>query len=148
MPAPAGGVLVVSSAVVTYVNGSVKLSAGLDGGLITSHGAIDADGTRFLLGWTIAGPSSLASSRAGDDEGMLRMLVLGRGADGAVKELKIESLGHTVTPSTITYLDDGVVFVGSFSGDSQVRCQSAPPILDIRTAGEAERYGERERVVC
>ncbi len=35
--------------------------------------------------------------------------------------LKLEALGRTSAPSTLTYLDNGVVFVGSCSGDSQVR---------------------------
>ena len=35
--------------------------------------------------------------------------------------LKLEALGRTSAPSTLTYLDNGVVFVGSCSGDSQAR---------------------------
>ena len=39
----------------------------------------------------------------------------------AVVGLKLENLGRTSAPSTLTYLDNGVVFVGSCSGDSQAR---------------------------
>jgi DNA damage-binding protein 1 len=59
----------------------------------------------------------------GDEDGTLRMLVLVR--DGTlVKELKLEVLGATVSPSALSYLDDGVVYVGSLYGDSQV-CSAA-----------------------
>ena len=47
----------------------------------------------------------------------------------AVVGLKLEVLGRTSAPSTLTYLDNGVVFVGSCSGDSQAR-RPAPPFLD------------------
>ena len=43
----------------------------------------------------------------------------------AVVGLKLEVLGRTSAPSTLTYLDNGVVFVGSCSGDSQARRAAA-----------------------
>ena len=60
------------------------------------YGAIDPDGSRYLLG---------------DHDGTLYLLVILH--DGKkVKELKIERLGETSIPSTLSYLDNGVVFVG------------------------------------
>ena len=42
-----------------------------------------------------------------------------------VSSLKLEPLGRTPAASTISYLDSGVVFVGSAFGDSQlIRCGS------------------------
>ncbi len=49
-----------------------------------------------------------------------------------VSALKLEPLGRTPAASTISYLDSGVVFVGSAFGDSQlIRCarHSAPHVL-------------------
>ncbi len=38
-------------------------------------------------------------------------------------------LGRTSAPATLTYLDNGVVFVGSCAGDSQlVRLHATPPV--------------------
>ena len=63
---------------------------------IVCYGAIDPDGSRYLLG---------------DHDGTLYLLVILH--DGKkVKELKIERLGETSIPSTLSYLDNGVVFVG------------------------------------
>lgn len=42
------------------------------------------------------------------------------GGDGEVLGLRLEPLGRTPAASTISYLDSGVVFVGSSFGDSQL----------------------------
>jgi hypothetical protein len=44
----------------------------------------------------------------------------GRGGGGEVLGLRLEPLGRTPAASTISYLDSGVVFVGSSFGDSQL----------------------------
>ncbi len=68
---------------------------------------MDEDGSRYLLG---------------DYVGNLYLLVLQHDGEH-VAGLKVEPLGRTSAPSTLTYLDNGVVFVGSSGGDSQlVRC--------------------------
>ena len=69
---------------------------------------IDPDGSRYLLG---------------DMAGHLYMLLLVREdrADGPViKDLKLELLGETTIPESMTYLDNGYVYVGSRLGDSQL----------------------------
>ena len=69
---------------------------------------IDKDGSRFLLG---------------DMAGHLYMLLLVKEdrADGPViKDLKLELLGETTIPESMTYLDNGYVYVGSRLGDSQL----------------------------
>ena len=48
------------------------------------------------------------------------MLVFVRDARGVAKELKLEPLGRTCIASTVSYLDEGVVYLGSCAGDSQV----------------------------
>ena len=56
--------------------------------------------------------------------GRLFMLLLEKEEkmDGSmvVKDLKVELLGETVTSECITYLDNGVVYIGSRLGDSQL----------------------------
>lgn len=60
-------------------------------------GRVDVDGSRYLLG---------------DEVGGLHMLVLVHDGEKVVG-LKLEALGRTSAPSTISYLDSGVVFVVS-----------------------------------
>ena len=70
---------------------------------------MDANGSRYLLG---------------DMAGRLFMLLLEREEkmDGtvSVKDLKVELLGETTIAESITYLDNGVVYIGSRLGDSQL----------------------------
>ena len=75
---------------------------------ITCYCTIDPDGSRFLLG---------------DMAGHLYMLLLESEdrVDGPViKDLKLELLGETTIPESMTYLDNGYVYVGSRLGDSQL----------------------------
>lgn len=65
--------------------------------------------------------SMLFPLRSGDARGGLHLLVLEGRPQGAVSDLTVRPLGFTSTPSALAYLDDGVVFVGSQRGDSQVR---------------------------
>ena len=60
-----------------------------------------------------------------DGHGELSMLLLD--SSGAAVSLKIEPLGRVNIPSAIAYLDDGVIFVGSTYGDSQLVKLSAEP---------------------
>ena len=75
-----------------------------------AFGKVDEDGSRYLLG---------------DHLGNLLLLVLQH--DGShVVALKTEPLGCISAPSTISYLDNGVVYIGSSFGDSQlVRARSS-----------------------
>ena len=78
-------------------------------------GRIDEDGSRYLLG---------------DYLGRLYLLVLVN--DGSsVLSLQLEPLGRISPPSTLAYLDNGVVFVGSTCGDSQLVC---PSLTHMRTS--------------
>lgn len=58
-------------------------------------GRVDQDGSRYLLG---------------DSLGKLHMLVLSHDSQRVVG-LKLEALGRISAPSTLSYLDSGVVFV-------------------------------------
>ena len=70
---------------------------------------MDNNGSRYLLG---------------DMAGRLFMLLLDKeekmDGTGAVKDLKVELLGETTIAECITYLDNGVVYIGSRLGDSQL----------------------------
>eukprot|EP00962_Isochrysis_galbana_P041698 scaffold15383_cov61-Isochrysis_galbana.AAC.2 len=52
---------------------------------------------------------------------MLYVLALTLSPPGAVTQLHLERLGNASAPSALCYLDNGVVFLGSCSGDSQAR---------------------------
>jgi DNA damage-binding protein 1 len=88
---------------------ALDAAVGVDGQLkvtihVQAYGKVDEDGSRFLLG---------------DHLGNLLLLVLQH--DGAaVLGLKTEPLGAISAPSTISYLDNGVVYIGSSFGDSQL----------------------------
>ena len=85
-----------------------------------SYAQIDDDGSRYLLG---------------DYLGGLHLLVLAC-VDGSVVGLKLQYLGTTSAASALCYLDNGVAFVGSRSGDHQlIRLHSEP--VGSGTAGAA-----------
>lgn len=82
-----------------------------------------------------------------------------------VKDLKVESLGEISIPECITYLDNGVLFIGSRHGDSQLVKLSSNanengsyvvpmetftnlgPILDICVV-DLERQGQGQMITC
>ncbi|GER24636.1 DNA damage-binding protein 1 [Striga asiatica] len=69
-----------------------------------AYGRVDVDGSRYLLG---------------DHNGLLHLLVITHDRE-KVTGLEIELLGKTCIASSISYLDNDVVFVGSSYGDSQM----------------------------
>ena len=50
VPAPFGGVVILGASLVAYVNGAVEHAVGVEYTTYTCYGAIDSDGSRFLLG--------------------------------------------------------------------------------------------------
>lgn len=63
--------------------------------VVQAVGRVDPDGSRYLLGDTL---------------GNLHMLVLSHDSQRVVG-LKLEALGRISSPSSLSYLDSGVVFV-------------------------------------
>ncbi|GAX83262.1 hypothetical protein CEUSTIGMA_g10688.t1 [Chlamydomonas eustigma] len=106
VPQPLGGVIVVGESLVSYLSfGSQTLRAApIKPTSITAVGRIDADGSRYLLS---------------DYLGNLYLMVLAHDRVTALG-IKIEILGQTCIARSLSYLDDGVVFVGSRTGDSQL----------------------------
>lgn len=114
---------------------------------------MDASGLRYLLG---------------DMAGHLFMLFLEveqKGDIGVVKDLKVEQLGEISIPECITYLDNGVLFIGSRMGDSQLiklnskadengsyvtlmeTFTNLAPIVDMCVV-DLERQGQGQLVTC
>ncbi|KAL6546328.1 DNA damage-binding protein 1a [Orobanche minor] len=111
-----------------------------------AYGRVDADGSRYLLG---------------DHNGILHLLVITHERE-KVTGLKIELLGETSVASSISYLDNAVVFVGSSYGDSQLnlhpdakgsyvevleRYVNLGPIVDFCVV-DLERQGQGQVVTC
>lgn len=107
VPEPFGGVIAVGDDSVTYYSRAGDcVNATMNVCMITAIGQIDSDGTRFLLG---------------DHRGQLMMLVLDVDREKKkVYHLRLETLGVTSVPSSISYLDNSYVYIGSDMGDSQL----------------------------
>lgn len=96
---------------------------------------------------------------------MLFLELESKGDISSVKDLKVEMLGEISIPECITYLDNGVLFIGSRLGDSQlVKLNSKPddngsyvtvmetftnlaPIVDMCVV-DLERQGQGQLVTC
>ena len=106
VPSPSNGVIVIGETMITYMNGSnVVQSVVIQPSQICSYGQIDKDGSRYLLG---------------DHRGQLSVLILLKNDDNIVNGVVVEIVGTTSIAEAIVYLDNGIVFIGSLYGDSQV----------------------------
>ncbi|CAD6191269.1 unnamed protein product [Caenorhabditis auriculariae] len=123
VPSPCGGVIVIGQESILYkaddkTNPAVvpMSSPLLNQTTFTCFCQLDKSGERFLLA---------------DDHGRLLMLLLEivEKMDGgaSVCGMRLEFLGETSIAECITYLDNGVVFIGSRMGDSQlIRLETTP----------------------
>jgi len=106
VPTPLGGAILIGEQTISYLNGDkddIK-TVSMSFTVIRAWGKIDENGSRYLVG---------------DYFGRLYVLVLEH--DGTkVLGLKLDILGETSCATTISYLDSGVVFIGSSFGDSQL----------------------------
>lgn len=142
------GVIVLGEQTITYHAGSDFKSIPISFACFKAVGQLDADGSRWLLG---------------DHLGFLYVLVLAH-SDGVVTGLTLEKLGQTSQASALSYLDNGVVYVGSCFGDSQLvqlltevedgsfvkeieRFSSLGPIVDFVVV-DLERQGQGQVVTC
>jgi len=107
VPLPIGGAILIGEQTITHLNGDKSATKTISMGptVIRAWGKIDDNGSRFLLGGHF---------------GTLYVLVLEHDSSHKVLDLKLEVLGETSCASTISYLDSGVVFIGSSFGDSQL----------------------------
>uniref|UniRef100_A0A672JHV1 DNA damage-binding protein 1 n=1 Tax=Salarias fasciatus TaxID=181472 RepID=A0A672JHV1_SALFA len=157
VPEPFGGAIIIGQESITYHNGDKYLAIApptIKQCTIVCHNRVDPNGSRYLLG---------------DMEGRLFMLLLEKEElmDGtvALKDLHVELLGETSIAECLTYLDNGVVFVGSRLGDSQLvklnvdsndqgsyvavmeTFTNLGPIVDMCVV-DLERQGQGQLVTC
>lgn len=157
VPEPFCGVVIIGQESITYHNGEKFIAIAppmIRHSTITCYTKVDTNGSRYLLG---------------DLAGRLFLLLLEREerTDNriTVKDLKLEYLGEITIPDCMTYLDNGVVYVGSRLGDSQlVRLNPEPnesgsyvdvferftnlgPIVDMCVV-DLEKQGQGQLVTC
>ncbi|CAA0805711.1 DNA damage-binding protein 1a [Striga hermonthica] len=116
VPLPLCGVLIVSCETILYCSASALKEISFGPSITRAYGRVDADGSRYLLG---------------DCNGLLHLLVITHEME-IVTGLQIKLLGETSIASSISYLKDDVIFVGSSYGDSQ--------LLKLNLQPEAEGY--------
>lgn len=160
VPEPFGGCVIIGAESIVYHNGAYYQAIAppkMQQSTVVCYCKIDPDGSRFLLG---------------DMAGHLYMLLLVKDenqtdtAGPVIKDLKLELLGEITIPESMTYLDNGYVYVGSRLGDSQlVRLNAEPdeatgsyvsvvdsftnlgPIVDMVVV-DLERQGQGQLVTC
>ncbi|CAH0552007.1 unnamed protein product [Brassicogethes aeneus] len=157
VPSPLGGAIIIGQETILYYDGITSVVVAppvIKQSTIICYAKVDPGGLRYLLG---------------DMAGHLFMLFLeteprGEGSE-VVKDIKVEMLGEIVTPECITYLDNGVLFIGSRIGDSQLiklntkadefgsyvtvmeSFTNLAPILDMCVV-DLERQGQGQLVTC
>ncbi|XP_038978806.1 DNA damage-binding protein 1a [Phoenix dactylifera] len=146
---PLGGVIIIGEETIVYCSAAAFKAIPIRPSIIRAYGRVDADGSRYLLS---------------DNAGLLHLLVITHERE-RVTGLKIEHLGETSVASTISYLDNAVVYVGSSYGDSQLiklnlqpdakgsyvevleRYVNLGPIVDFCVV-DLERQGQGQVVTC
>lgn len=157
VPEPLCGAIIIGQELILYHNGNTSIAVAppiIKQSTIVCYAQVDSNGSRYLLG---------------DMAGHLFMLLLEKEEkmDGSftVKEPKVELLGEISIPESITYLDNGVLFIGSRIGDSQlIKLNKTPgengsyvtvmetftnlaPIRDMVVV-DLERQGQGQLVTC
>ncbi|MQL89140.1 hypothetical protein Taro_021718 [Colocasia esculenta] len=149
VPMPLGGVIIIGEETIVYCSATAFKAIPTKPSITRAYGRVDADGSRYLLS---------------DNSGVLRLLVITHEKE-RVTGLRIEHLGETSVASTISYLDNAVVYVGSSYGDSQLiklnmqpdakgsyvevleRYVNLGPIVDFCVV-DLERQGQGQVVTC
>ncbi|XP_010941529.1 DNA damage-binding protein 1a [Elaeis guineensis] len=149
VPMPLGGVIIIGEETIVYCSATAFKAIPIRPSIIRAYGRVDVDGSRYLLS---------------DNAGLLHLLVITHERE-RVTGLKIEHLGETSVASTISYLDNAVVYVGSSYGDSQLiklnlqpdakgsyvevleRYVNLGPIVDFCVV-DLERQGQGQVVTC
>lgn len=151
VPEPFGGVLILGHQTICYHSGNTFLSIPIQNTRMCAYGWVDSDGSRLLIS---------------DHFGGLHVVILTPGTTrSVVQTAHIEALGQTSCASSISYLDNGVVFIGSAFGDSQLiklnpekdaqgtyveildTFDNLGPIMDMCVA-DIDRQGQGQAVTC
>ena len=124
VPLPIGGAIILGEQTVLYHSGQDNRFKAIPVGpmIVRAFGRIDPDGSRYLMGDHNGNLSLLALQTAPADSGGVGDKP---GSSSQMAHLKVtgitvEHLGVTSLAQTISYLDNGVVFIGSVFGDSQL----------------------------
>ncbi|XP_033123862.1 DNA damage-binding protein 1-like [Anneissia japonica] len=115
VPQPYGGALIIGQESITYHEGDHYVAVApaiIKQSTLVCYGRVDSNGSRYLLG-DMAGQLFMLLLEKDEDEQM-------DGGPAVVKDLKLSLLGEVSIPECITYLDNGVVYIGSRLGDSQL----------------------------
>ncbi|XP_022954780.1 DNA damage-binding protein 1 [Cucurbita moschata] len=149
VPPPLCGVIIIGEETIVYCSATAFKAIPIRPSITRAYGRVDADGSRYLLG---------------DHAGLLHLLVITHEKE-RVTGLKIELLGETSIASTISYLDNAFVYIGSSYGDSQLvklnvqpdtkgsyvevleRYVNLGPIVDFCVV-DLERQGQGQVVTC
>nr|XP_027191973.1 DNA damage-binding protein 1 isoform X1 [Cicer arietinum] len=149
VPPPLCGVLIIGEETIVYCSANAFKAIPIRPSITKAYGRVDPDGSRYLLG---------------DHTGLLSLLVITHEKE-KVTGLKIETLGETSIASTISYLDNAFVYIGSSYGDSQLiklnlqpdakgsyvevldRFVNLGPIVDFCVV-DLERQGQGQVVTC
>lgn len=124
VPLPYGGVIVISASSVTYINGNsnVRCAVAIQESHVTAFTQITDHENRFLFG---------------NQQGELFLLVFKPNqTKKQVESLVVEPLGVTSIPEQLCYIKEGIIFVGSALGDSQL--VRLLPALDVNTKSYVE----------
>ncbi|XP_059618303.1 DNA damage-binding protein 1 [Phlebotomus argentipes] len=157
VPTPLGGAIVIGQESIVYHDGNNYVAVAppiIKQSTINCYCRVDSKGLRYLLGNMM---------------GNLFMLFLETEENAKknlyVKDLKVDLLGEISIPECITYLDNGVLFIGSRHGDSQLvklntvadengayvvpmeTFTNLGPITDICIV-DLERQGQGQMITC
>lgn len=152
VPSPLNGVLVVGLTTISYISGTGNIQAiEMSPSQICAYTKLDAYGTRYLLA---------------DHRGQLIVVSL-TVENNKVLGIMTDILGITSIAETINYLDNGVLFIGSCLGDSQLVKLHAPetapdgqqveildsytnigPVLDMCIVENDKHGGQKQIVTC
>lgn len=157
VPTPLGGAIVIGQESIVYHDGSNYVATAppiIRNSTIICYARVDRKGHRYLLGNMAGNLFMLFLETEVNSQGNLY-----------VKDLKVELLGDISIPECITYLDNGVLFIGSRHGDSQlIRLNTEAdengayvvvmdtytnlgPILDMCVV-DLERQGQGQIITC
>lgn len=157
VPTPLGGAIVIGQESIVYHDGINYVAVAppiIKQSVINCYARVDTKGLRYLLG---------------NMSGNLFMLFLEceekTTGQFFVKDIKVELLGEISIPECVTYLDNGVLFIGSRHGDSQLvklntvaddsgnyvsvmeTFTNLGPILDMCVV-DLERQGQGQMITC
>ncbi|XP_037044734.1 DNA damage-binding protein 1 [Bradysia coprophila] len=157
VPSPLGGAIVIGMESIVYhdgINYTAVAPPIIKQSTINCYARVDSKGSRYLLGNMNGHLFMLFLETRENSKGQLY-----------VKDLKVELLGETSIPECITYLDNGVLFIGSRHGDSQLvklnknvnengsyvvpmeTFTNLGPIMDICVV-DLERQGQGQIITC